>query len=256
MSEGFKIGEHHLTLSKIGSFRFKAHRELVGKPKHVTVKRYGSKWVARIVCDIGEAPEKRVVSSAVGIDLGLTTFAVLSDGSEIPNPRFVKHHADRIARAQRSVASKKRRSGNRLRAKEQARRAYQRMADARKNFCHHVSKALVARYDLIVHEDLKIANMAKGHFAKSILDAAWGQLLFQLAYKAEEAGCYLVAVNPSGTTQNCSRCGEKVPKDLSQRQHDCPHCGLSLSRDLNAARNVLALSPGRGAAAVLALGSN
>ncbi len=253
MSKGFKLCEHHLTLFKIGSFRFKSHRAIEGKPQHVTVKHVGKRWVARVVCDIGDAPTKHAVSSIVGIDLGLTTFAVLSDGSEIHNPRFVAHHAERIAKAQRNLARKKRGSKNRLKAKEQARRAYQRMADARKNFTHHVSKELVARYDLIVHEDLKIANMAKGSFAKSILDAAWGQLLFQLAYKAEKAGRYLIAVNPRGTTQQCSGCGAKVPKALSERQHICPRCGLSLGRDHNAALNILAL--GRSVVDVLAEGS-
>ena len=108
--------------------------------------------------------------------------------------------------------------------------------------------ALVARYDLIAHEDLKISEMAKGDFAKSIMDAAWGQLLFQLAYKAEEAGRYVIAVDPRGTTQRCSGCGQTVPKGIGDRWHNCQNCGLSLGRDHNAALNVLALAPGRGVA--------
>jgi len=240
-------------IPNLGHVRFKAHREITGTAKQVTIKLNGKKWVGRVVCDIGPAPEKCVVSRPVGIDLGLTTFATLSDGSEVQNPRFVRQHAQRIARAQKNLARKKRGSKNRIRAKEQARRAYQRMSDARKNFCHHVSKALVGRYDLIAHEDLKITNMVKGNLAKSILDAAWGQLLFQLSYKAECAGRYIVAVNPRGTTQRCSRCGEIVPKGLADRWHECPHCGLSLNRDHNAALNVLAL--GRSAVEVLAEGS-
>jgi putative transposase len=225
----------------LGHVRFKAHQEIKGTIKQATIKLVGKKWVGRVTCDIGPAPGKCVVSHPVGIDVGLTTFATLSDGSEIPNPRFIRQHVQRIARAQKNLARKKRGSKNRLRAKEQTRRAYQRMADARKNFCHHVSKALVARYDLIAHEDLKISNMVKGYLAKSILDAAWGQLLFHLAYKAERAGRYVVAVNPRGTTQRCSRCGETVPKGLADRWHECPHCGLSLNRDHNAAINILAL---------------
>jgi putative transposase len=126
------------------------------------------------------------------------------------------------------------------------------MANARKNFCHHISKELVAKYDLIAHEALKIAGMVGGHFGKSILDAAWGILLFQLAYKAESAGRYVIRVNPRGTTVRCSGCGERVPKKISQRQHECPRCGLSLGRDHNAAMNVLAL--GRGAVEALAEG--
>ncbi len=255
-STGFKLGERHITIAKLGSFRFKSHRPLEGEPQHVTVKRLGKKWVAKVVCDIGEAPPKVAISTAIGIDLGLTTFAVLSDGTEVPNPCFIRKHADRIAIAQRNLSRKKRGGKNRLKAKERARRTYQRMADARKNFCHHVSQALVERYDLIAHEDLNIANMVRGHFAKSIMDAAWGQFLFQLAYKADKAGRYVIAVNPRGTTQRCSGCSEKVPKKLSERWHSCPHCGLSLGRDHNAALNILALAPGRGAAGVSAEGPN
>lgn len=242
-----------ILVPNLGHVKFKAHRDWEGVPKQFIVKRQGKKWVGRIVCYIGLAPEKVAVSNAVGIDLGLTTFAVLSDGSEVQRPCFIRQHAERIARSQNSLARKKRGSRNRLRGKEAARRAYQRMADARKNFTHTISKQLVANYDLIAHEDLKISQMARGHFAKSIFDAAWGQLLFQLAYKAEKAGRYVIAVNPNGTTQRCSGCGEKVPKGLGDRWHECSHCGLSLSRDHNAAINVLAL--GRSAVDVLAEGT-
>jgi putative transposase len=132
-------------------------------------------------------------------------------------------------------------SKNRLKAREALRRAHQRAADARSNYIHHVSKWLVANYDLIAYEDLKIRNMARSNLAKSIMDAAWGMLIYCVSYKAESAGRWAVPVNPKGTTQKCSRCGEKVPKGLSQRQHNCPHCGLSLGRDENAAINILSL---------------
>jgi putative transposase len=236
-----------LRIPLMGHVRMKFNGIVGVRAKQVVVKRIGNKWIARIVCDIGPAPDKLPISSAIGIDLGLTTFATLSDGSEIPNPRFVRKHGQSIARTQKNLARKKRGSNNRLRAKEAARRAYQRMADARMNFCHHVSKALVGKYDLIAHEDLKIANMVRGNLAKSILDAAWGQLLFQLNYKAESAGKYVVAVNPRNTSQKCSGCGVMVRKGLSCRIHECPECGLSLGRDHNAAINILALAPGRGA---------
>lgn len=240
-TSGFSINGDRLHIHKIGQIRFKTHRGPIGQPRQVVVKRTGNKWIARVVCYVGEAPARRAISSAVGIDLGLKDFVVLSDGEAIPAPKFINKHAHAIARAQKNLARKQRRSKNRLRAKEVVRRAFQRMADARKNFCHHVSKALVGRYDLIAHEDLKIAGMTHGHFAKSIMDAAWGRLLFQLSYKAESAGRHVLAVNPRGTTQRCSGCGIKVPKDLAERWHNCPHCGLLLGRDHNAALNILAL---------------
>ena len=235
------VRDRSIKIPNLGDIRAKQCRPIQGKPKLCTVKRQGKRWVARVVCDIGEAPEKRAVSKAVGIDVGLTHFITLSDGRAVPNPRWTKEHEARIARANQRLATKVRGSKNRMRAKEMLRRAHQRAADARRNFTHHVSKQLVAHYDLIAFEKLNIAGMARGTFAKSILDAAWGELIWQISYKAASAGRWAVPVNPRGTSQRCSGCGETVQKELWQRQHDCPSCGLSLDRDHNAALNVLSL---------------
>lgn len=239
------VRDRSIKIPKVGDMRAKGPRHFQGKPKQCNVKRIGERWIARVICDIGNPPEKLSVSTAVGIDVGLTKFITLSDGRAVGNPRWGKKHEDRIARAQRRLFCKKRGSKNRLRAKEQLRRAYQRMADARRNFTHHVSKWLVANYDLIAFEKLNIKGMVRGRLAKSILDAAWNQLLFQVTYKAESAGKWAVPVNPRGTSQQCSGCGETVKKELWQRQHVCP-CGTNLDRDHNAALNILAL--GRSAA--------
>lgn len=237
----FKINGNVVHIAKLGGFKIKLSRPLRGIPKLLNVIRSGKRWRASIVCDIGPAPNKRVVSRAVGIDVGLTALATLSDETVIANPRWTRQHKERIAAAGRALSSKKRGSNNRKRAKEVLRRTHQRAADARTNYLHHVSKQLVANYDLIAHEALNIQAMSRERLAKSIMDAAWGQLLFQLSYKAEEAGRYTVAVNPRGTTQRCSQCGATVAKTLWQRRHDCPQCGLSLGRDENAAINILAL---------------
>lgn len=241
MAQVSSIRERSIRIPLVGDIRMRGGRSVEGKPKTVTVKRNGTTWDVRIVCDIGPAPEKRVVSRAVGIDLGVKELVVLSDGTKIENPHWTKRHAARIAAAGRALARKQRRSKNRQRAKDLLRRAHQRAANARLNYLHHASQWLVQQYDLIAHEDLKIRNMAQSNLAKSIMDAAWGQLLFQLKYKAESAGTYVVAVNPRGTSIRCSGCGEPVPKTLADRQHICGACGLSLDRDHNAARNVLAL---------------
>jgi putative transposase len=109
----------------------------------------------------------------------------------------------------------------------------QRLDHARK-----LAKDLFSKYDVISHEDLQISNMMKGNLSKSIQDASWNIQLQCLAYKAEEAGKLLIGVNPNGTSQKCSGCGERVPKGLAQRTHSCPHCGLVLDRDHNAAINI------------------
>jgi putative transposase len=239
-----RLSAEGLLVPNLGRIRFKASRILEGQVKMATVIRCGPKWTARIVVYIvyiGPAAEKRVVTTAIAMDVGLTALATRSDGSEIENPRWTRAHEDRIAAANRLLARKKRRSNNRAKARETLRRAHQRAANARKNYLHHVSKWLVGGYDLIACEALKVKGLAQGNLTKSIMDAAWAILLFQVRYKAESPGAYAIAVNPRGTSQICSTCGEKVPKELSQRWHHCPKYGLSLNRDHNAGRNILAL---------------
>jgi putative transposase len=235
------VRDKAVKIPNLGYIRARGGRPIQGRAKACTIKRDGKRWTASVVCDVGPAPEKVAVSRAVGIDVGLTTLVTLSDGIEIANPRWTRKHETRIAAANQKLALKQKRSKNRIRAREALRRAHQRAASARLNYIHHVSKWLVENYDLIAHEDLKIRNMVRSNLAKSILDAAWGILIYQLAYKAEQAGRYLIAVNPRGTSQICSGCGAEVAKKLSERAHQCPHCGLKLGRDHNAARNVLAL---------------
>jgi putative transposase len=121
-------------------------------------------------------------------------------------------------------------------------RVYERISHRRKNFAHQLSLKLVKRFGIIVFEDLSITRMIKNHcLAKSIADAAWGQLASYTQYKAEEAGAVYIEIDPRGTSQRCSRCGAVVKKDLSVRMHQCPHCGLEIDRDLNAAYNILRL---------------
>ena len=232
------VRERSIRIPNVGDIRARGGRQIHGRAKCCTVKRDGKRWTASVVCDIGPAPEKVAVTHPVGIDVGLTTLATLSDGTEIQNPRWTKQHEDRIAAANRALATKTRGSHNRIRAREALRRVHQRAANARLNYIHHVSKWLVANYDLIAYEDLKIANIVQGPLAKSIMDAAWAILLYQLRYKAERAGTHVIAVNPRGTSQRCSGCGETVKKSLWQRTHSCPHCGLELGRDHNAALNI------------------
>lgn len=245
--DSFEFGNNNVTvrdrsirIPNLGDIRMRGGRPIEGCAKICAVKRIGKRWIASVACDIGEAPAKVTVVRATGIDVGLTTLVSLSDGTQIENPRWTRKHEQGIATACRRLALKNRRSKNRLKAREVLRRSHQRAADARTNYLHHVSKWLVNNYDLIAHEDLKIANMAKSRLAKSIYDAAWSQLIWQITYKAEKAGKWVIPVSPRGTSIRCSGCGEAVPKTLADRQHNCA-CGVSLNRDHNAALNVLAL---------------
>jgi putative transposase len=240
-SGSFSFSDGMLKLTRLGTFRTKTKCKIKGDPLEIRIKRCGQKWQAQVVCDIGPALEKIAVRNAVGIDVGLTALATLSDGTEIANPRWTKQEEDRLADANRDLARKKNGSNNRKKSKEHLRRVHQRIAGLRSSYLTSVAKQLVSEYDLIAHEKLNIKDMVQSRFAKSIMDAAWNQLIFKLNSEAECAGKWVIPVNPRNTTKTCSRCGELVPKALWQRQHDCPHCGLSLGRDHNAALNILRL---------------
>jgi putative transposase len=240
-SQNFYINSNTIIICKMGGFRFKTHYKIKGNPKVLNVSRRGKHWIANLVCDLGPAPEKVTVSSAVGIDLGLTALATLSDGSEIANPRWTKQEEDRLAEANRDLARRTKGSKNRKKSKDRLRRVHQRIAGKRSAYVMAVAKQLFEKYDLIAHEKLNIRGMVQSNLAKSINDAAWGNLIWRLTCEAEKAGKWLVPVNPRNTTTMCSGCGELVPKTLAQRTHFCPSCGLVLGRDHNAALNILRL---------------
>jgi putative transposase len=163
---------------------------------------------------------------------------VLSDGDTIANPRFGKKLSRTLAHAHRNVSRTVKGSKNRCKAVARLQRVYVKISNARSNFMHHASKKIVSEHQLIAVEDLNVSDMTRGRLAKSILDACWSQFTWQLSYKAESAGAIFLRVDPGGTSQECSGCGQVVPKDLSIRVHRCS-CGLTIDRDLNAARNVL-----------------
>lgn len=184
--------------------------------------------------------ELRELVNKVGIDVGLETFAYMSDGTFIPNPRIAKK-AEREQRIrQRAIARCKKGSKGRQKARAQYRKACSKVTNTKNTWLHQQSAMLVKKYDLIAVEKLNVKNMVKNHhLAKSIADASWSRFFTFLEYKAERAGVLFVKVDPRGTSQICSGCGAVVKKPLSQREHFCPHCGLVLNRDENAARNIL-----------------
>lgn len=235
-----------LYLQGIGDLKVKMHREILGKIKTVSVKREAGNWYVLFSCEV-EASPLPASGEAVGIDVGLTTFAVLSDGSEIANPRYARKAAAAVRRAQRKVARRKRRSNGRRKAVALLQKAHAHVAAQRNDFHHKAAREIVNRFGLIAVEDLNVKGLAGSMLARSVHDAGWGMFIQRLDDKAESAGRQIVRVNPNGTTQRCSGCQTVVPKTLSQRWHDCPACGLSLSRDENAAREILRLGLSLGA---------
>ena len=194
------------------------------------------------------ASEKRVVERAVGIDLGLKVFAYQSDGVVIPAPKIARRAEREMRIRQRALARCKRGSKRRLKVKVRLVRAHADIVNARTTWLHQQSARIANSYDLIAVEDLNVRGMVRNRcLARSISDAAWSRFLGFLAYKAEKAGGYLIRVNPRNTSQKCSNCGELVPKSLAVRTHACPHCGLVIDRDWNAAKNILKAEVGLGA---------
>jgi putative transposase len=179
-----------------------------------------------------------------GIDLGLESFATLANGQPVLSPAYYRKAEAYLRRCQRRVARRMKGSHRRRKAALLLAKAHQHIANQRRDFHHKEARKLLQTYDVIYHEDLRVANMVKNrHRAKRISDAGWSAFLAILAFKAANAGKRAQAVNPAFTSQRCSGpdCGVMVQQGLSARWHSCPECGTSLHRDHNAALNILRL---------------
>jgi len=239
--DGVGFHSNKLYIMNVGEVKIKLHRSLEGQIKTVTIKRQCGKWYA-VFSNVVEAEPLPVSGRQVGIDVGLTSFAVTSDNEIIENPRYLREAEAALRKAHRKVSRRKKGGRNRRKAVKLLAKQYEKVKNQRKDFAHKLARNIVNTYGYIAVEDLQIANMVQNHhLSKSISDAGWGQFLGFLAYKAEEAGRQFVRVNPSGTTQRCSNCGTIVPKTLSVRIHRCPVCGLVLPRDYNSALDILRL---------------
>jgi putative transposase len=243
---GVRLDGARLIVSKIGAVRLVLHRPVEGTPKTVTLTRSRTKkWYASFSCEV-EPQHLAPSSEVVGIDMGLTTFATFSDTSDdIENPRFYRRDEADLARVQRAKQQAKdsQHWDQNRRRKKALTHIHERIANRRSDFAHKRSRELVNRYQVIAFEALEPIKMGKRNkrgIRKSIMDAAWNQFISLTIGKAEEAGRTVVLINPKNTTKMCSQCSRLVPKERSERVHMCPHCGLVLDRDKNAAINILA----------------
>ena len=281
--------EMRLLVSKVGRIKVLLHRPLEGTPKTATIRCTATgKWFVTFACEWEPTPLPPV-HREVGIDVGLTVFAMPSDGDSIENPRFFRAEERALACAQRKhqlalgahkamrlaltaqiqsaqpdleerevwrlvsqEASERAAWRERVRRRKIVARTHERTRWRRGDFVHQQSRKLVNQYDLIAVEDLSVRNMMANHqLAKSIHDAAWTAFAALLTCKAAWAGRRVIAVDPAYTSQDCSGCGHrKTDLTLADRTYTCAQCGLVMDRDRNAARNILA----RGKAAVMALG--
>ncbi|MBN6051304.1 transposase [Nonomuraea sp. RK-328] len=246
----------YIRLQGIGHVRVHQHRPVRGRVKTISVKREGSRWYVVLSCQDVPAQPLPGTGAAAGIDMGVASLVTTSDGGRVTNPRHLAATADRLADAQRDLARKKRGSKRRRRAVARVAALHAKVGRQRIDHAHKAALALVGDYDVIVHEDLRIANMtrsasgtidapgrnvaAKSGLNRSILDAGWGVFLTILAQKAESAGRKLIAVNPANTSRTCSRCGHVAKENrLTQAEFACTACGHTAHADVNAAVNIL-----------------
>ena len=239
---GFCLGGGQLSLAKIGNVKVRLSRPLPrgAVVKTCTIKRSVNGWFATLTFEHQPVPLP-ANDLAVGIDVGVTTFAKFTDGTEIPNPRIYQNSQAKLRRAQRRVARRKKGSKRRRRAVRQVQKVHLRIRNRRSDFLHKHSTAVIIKYGTVKMEALNVSGMSRGNLAKQILDCSWSEWFRQLRYKAEEAGRRLVAVDPKYTSQICSQCGCKHPDNRkTQADFACLSCGHRDNADHNAAVNILA----------------
>lgn len=239
---GFTLCDNGLLLSKIGGIKIVQHRPIEGKIKTLNISRDAvGNWYACFSCEVEPVPLPES-KKAVGVDVGLESFATLSTGEKIDNPRFFRRDENELAKAQRKLSKAEKGTPERAKRRLAVCHIHQRISNRRKDFAHKFARQLVNEYGIIALEKLNGKGMLQNHcLAKSISDAAWNQFAQYTQYKAENAGRECVLVDPRNTSKKCSRCGTLVEKSLSERVHSCPVCGLQIDRDENAAINILAL---------------
>jgi putative transposase len=239
---GARLEGNTLILSKIGSIKVILHRPVESRIKTVTLRRSATgKWYVSF--SVETEPQPLALSeAAIGVDVGLSSFATLSSGEKIANPRFFRSEEHELKKVQRKLSKAEKGTPERAKRRKVVSRVHERITNRRWNFAHQESRKLIARFGILAFEDISAGGMLKNHcLAKSIADAAWNQFVLVTTSKAEEAGRRVVLVDPRHTSQRCSRCGQLVRKDLSVRVHACPVCGLVIDRDENASINILAL---------------
>jgi putative transposase len=232
-----------INLPKIGRVKLIQHRRLPDGfiIKTATITRKVDGWyVVLSLEDISVpvlSPDTPRMENTIGIDMGLKSFLMDDSGKEVEIPQYYRKSQKRLKRLQRSVSRKKKGSNRRKKAIKRVGIAHLKVSNQRQDFHYKTAHSLLQQGKHIAHEKLNIKGIARTRLAKSTHDAGWGQFLSILSIKAAKAGLLTVAVNPNGTSQDCSRCGQKVKKDLSVRWHSCS-CGCQLDRDHNAAKNV------------------
>ena len=252
---GWKLSEDrkYLTLTdgfKIGRLKLVGSRDLnfyqIEQIKRVRLVRRADGYYAQFCIDVDRREEMEPTQTTIGLDVGLNHFYTDSKGQVVENPRFLRKSERQLKKLQRKVSKRKKGSANRRKAIKRLARKHLQVSRQRKDFAVKTARCVVRSNDLIAYEDLQVRNMVKNHkLAKSISDASWSMFRDWVEYFGKVFGKVTVAGPPHYTSQNCSTCGTTVKKSLSERTHQCSHCGTVLDRDHNAALNILAIGLNR-----------
>lgn len=238
------IGNGKIVFPKLGAVKLIQHRAIPAgfNIKTARVTRKADGWYVGLLLECKEVPETLTqvnLAKSVGIDVGLKDFLATSDGEYVVIPQFFRKSEKKLAKLQRQLARQIKGSNRWRKQADRVAKLHLHISCQRKDFFSKVWDWLFAKYDVVAHEKLNIKGLARTRLAKSILDAAWGQFLAMGKWKAAKAAKLTSPQNPNSTSIDCSGCGERVPKTLSDREHSCPACGLALCRDVNAAINIL-----------------
>lgn len=238
----WKLESKYLSIRNIGRFKLKLSRQIEGDIKTVTIRRESTgKWYVCFSCD--NVPERVLENStnSIGIDVGIKSFLVDSEGNKVDNPKYFRHSEKLLRRRQRRLCRRVKGSNRRSKARLLVAKAHEKVKNQRNDFLHKVANQYIARYGTIFIEDLNVKGMVRNHhLSKSIADSSWSKFFELLSWKAEDAGRTLTRIprfEPSSKT--CSDCGA-INKDLTlnDRQWVCQVCGVLHDRDYNAAKNI------------------
>ncbi|MHB1545696.1 MAG: RNA-guided endonuclease InsQ/TnpB family protein [bacterium] len=259
---GFGINEDgKLELSKIGHVKIKLHRRIMGNIKQCEILRDGDLWYACFSVVVWDRFVYPKSTAQIGLDLGLSHRCILSNGDKEANPRTLKVYDKRIKKLSKSISTnnrtskknkynlnkkkirKKQGSKNWIEAVKKLQTTHRKVRNVRLDVIHKLTTELVKNFGFIAIEKLLVNNLVRNkHLSKSIYDVSWGKFTELLLYKAAEAGINVVQVNPKNTSKTCSKCWHiKEDLTLADRLFVCPHCGLEIDRDVNAAINILRL---------------